>query len=70
MFGALKRKFPLPANALEFNIETQLKLVLAISALFNAIRKYAPDTLSLGAVQQLLYASTSVLKHIHRAISA
>ncbi|THH13098.1 hypothetical protein EUX98_g9758 [Antrodiella citrinella] len=46
-FGVLKRKFPLPANAPEFDIDTQSKLVCAVGALFNAIRKYAPDTLSL-----------------------
>lgn len=48
VFGVLKRKFPLPANAPEFSTETQSKLVCAVGAIFNAIRKYAPDTLSLS----------------------
>ena len=46
----MKRKFPLPTNAPEFEPPTQSKLILGIGAMFCAIRKYAPETLQLGMI--------------------
>ena len=40
IFGVIKRKFKILAQAAEYSIDTQVDLVLALCGLYNFIRQY------------------------------
>ena len=48
IFGVIKRKFKILAQAAEYSIDTQVDLVLAICGLYNFIRQHEDIDYELG----------------------